>query len=447
MDLTEEHPFAERQLPFPADHALVEASRCLYCYDAPCMVACPTSIDIPGFIRSIATGDDLGASDTIFRSNVLGASCGRVCETEALCEGSCVLGPTGKPIEIGRLQRHATDAAWSVERPIPYASGADSGKSVAIIGGGPAGLSAAANLREQGHAVTIFERMPELGGLARYGIIPVREPNPVIEWEVAQVLALGVDVHTNVEVGRDVPIEEITGAYDAVLLTVGAGRYVFDIDLDGAPAKGVEDALLFIERSRTMHPGEIPVGRDVVVVGGGNTAMDAATIAVQLNVPRVTTVYRRTADDMTAYRGEYEFCLHKGVVFEFLTQPIAVETDADGHVTGLVCVDVIPGAHDESGRPRPQLGTERRTIPCDHVLLATGQAREPNLFELFEVPTLPDGRAEVDELFAGGPPGLWACGDAVTTGTQLSVVDAVAQGKVAAASIHAALVPTLDRVI
>lgn len=434
-DAATQGSFPERQQPFPRGQAALEAARCLYCFDAPCMVACPTSIDIPSFIKSIQTGDELGAADTIMRSNIMGASCGRVCETDALCEGSCVLGPTGKPIEIGRLQRHATDVMIETGAPIPYAPGADSGRTVAIVGGGPAGLAAAANLREAGHAVTIFERMDELGGLGRYGIIPVRQPNAVVAWEVEQVLALGVQARVGVEVGRDVSVDQLRGEFDAVLLTTGAGRYVQQIGLENADVAGVEDALVFIEQSRTKAPAQIAVGRNVVVVGGGNTAMDAATIAVHLDVPQVTVAYRRTQAEMTAYQTEVDFCLRSGVAFEFLAQPLRVVGEG-GRAVALECGRVVLGEPEADGRRRPQIGDERFQIPADHILLATGQKREPSLYEQLSVDLLPDGRPAVGVDAQTSVRGVFACGDAVSKGANLSVVDAVAQGRDAVLGIN-----------
>jgi glutamate synthase (NADPH/NADH) small chain len=431
--------FPERQQPFPSDHATTEANRCLYCFDAPCMVACPTHIDIPGFIKSIATGDDKGAADTIFRSNVMGASCARVCETDALCEGACVLGPTEKPIEIGRLQRHATDVVVNGDGRLPYDVGEPSGKRVAVVGGGPAGLAAAVHLRELGHEVAIFERQPELGGLARYGIIPVREPNEIARWEVSQVMAMGVETHTGVTVGEDLTLETLRDGFDAVLFATGAGAFVTDIGLENADAAGVEDALIFIEKSRTLDPTEIAVGNHVVVVGGGNTAMDAATIAVLLRAPNVTCAYRRTAEDMTAYPTEVDFCLREGVRFEFLAQPVRVITDEAGNATALECARVVPGEPDESGRSRPVVSDERFQIPADHILLATGQSREPGLFQQLDMELHPDGRPVIDEWFATSVDGVWSCGDSATTGAELSVVDAAQQGRLAAWGISMAL--------
>ena len=427
--------FAERLQPMVDDQALVEASRCLFCYDAPCMVACPTSIDIPSFIKRISTGDAIGAANKILSANVLGASCARVCAVEELCEEACVLHRDEKPIEIGRLQRFATDELIDRGMDIPYVAGAATSKSVAVVGGGPAGLAAAAALRVAGHAVTIFDRQPELGGLATYGIIPLREPTEIAMWEGEQIRKLGVEVRTGAEIGVDVQADDILRDFDAVFIGTGSGRNVIPIRLEGADAEGVEDALVYIERIRVDKPEDVPVGQHVVVVGAGNTAMDACTIAVRLGAPTVTCVYRRTAAEMTGYPSEFEFCKSEGVLFRWLTQPVRVVTDDAGQVTGLECVAVQLGAPGPDGRAAPVLSDERFVIEADHVLLATGQQREPSLFAAFGL-ELDGERPAVTGGFSTSNPAVFAGGDAVLSGKELSVVDAVAQGRDAGAAIN-----------
>jgi dihydropyrimidine dehydrogenase (NAD+) subunit PreT len=432
--------FAERLAPLTTDQAVVEASRCLYCFDAPCMVACPTSIDIPGFIQRISTGDRLGAANRIFEQNVLGASCARVCATEELCEEACVLDRAHeKPIEIGRLQRYATDLVVDGGLSIPYTPGPDTGKHVAIIGGGPAGLAAAAGLRVHGHAVTIFERQPQLGGLATYGIIPLREPTEIALWEAEQILALGVTANCGVEVGVDVDPQTLLNDFDAVFLAIGSGRNVADIGLHGADIPGVDDALEFIESIRTTPPEQVPVGEHVVVVGAGNTAMDACTIAVRLGAKTVTCVYRRTEAEMTGYPNEYDHCMREGVRFKWLTQPLRAVASEDGHVSGLVCVDVTLGAPGADGKAVTILGIEEQVIECDHVLLATGQNRETSVPVALGL-ALDGARPRTNsDGFSTSHASVFAGGDAVLSGKELSVVDAVAQGRDAAESIHAFL--------
>ncbi len=435
-----EADLSERLLPMSEQEAYAEATRCLYCFDAPCMVACPTSIDIPGFIKLIGTDDRLGSAQRILGQNVMGASCARVCAVEELCEEACVLEPNEGPIKIGQLQRYATDVVYRDPEGFRKAGlypGVATGRSVAVVGGGPAGLACAAQLRIAGHAVTIFERQPELGGLAMYGIIPLREPSDVALWEASQVLALGATARTNCEVGTDITVDELRSQFDAIFLANGAGARVSGIGLEGANADGVEDALEFIERIRVERPSNVPVGSNVVIVGAGNTAMDAATIAARLGADTVTCVYRRTQAEMTGYPNEYEHCLKDGVRFAWLTQPVRVVADDTGHVAALECrVVALDGAPAPDGRPTPRITDEPLMIECDHVLLATGQHREPDLYMQLGL-TVEWDRPAMTNPFQTTDLQVFAGGDAVLSGKELSVVDAVAQGRDAAHAISA----------
>lgn len=426
--------FAERVEPMSDRQALMEADRCLYCYDAPCMRACPTHIDVPGFIKQIAAGNRLGAARRIMGANVLGASCARVCAVEQLCEGDCVLEKHEKPIEIGRLQRYATDVL--IEQDLnPYAQGPDSGRSVGIVGSGPAGLAAAARLRQRGHAVTVYERLPLPGGLATYGIIPLREPREIIEWEVGVVRGLGAEIRSGVEVGRDVAPAELLERHDAVFIAAGAGARCAPIGIDTTGVEGVIDALDWIAEVRTEPLEGVPCGRRVVVIGAGNTGMDACTIAVRLGADDVTCVYRRGEGEMTAYPDEYRHARMDGVSFRFLTQPVGLEQQ-DGRVSGLRCARVRLGEPDASGRPRPVVDMDDQfTVPADLVVLATGQQREPTIFEAFGL-SVDGARPIVDpETLASSNPRVFCGGDSVLEGAKLAVVDASQQGNIAAASI------------
>ncbi len=333
--------------PLTAQEALVEANRCLFCYDAPCTHACPTHIDIPRFIKKISTGNLPGSARTILESNLLGATCARVCPVQELCEGACVLGSEHKPIMIGRLQRYATDYVYDRGIDI-FRPGTTTRKKIAVIGAGPAGLSCAGELARLGHNVTIFEKRPLGGGLSTYGIIALREPIEIALAEVEMIKRLGVSIETGVEAGRNIAIDRLRSEFDALFLGGGLGA-VPHMRIRGE--EHIEDGLAYIEQSK-IDPRAMKIGRNVVVVGAGNTAIDCATIAKRLGAERVTIVYRRTERQMTAYLHEYEFVKNEGVEFRFLTQPVRVILE-HGKITGLECVRMELGPPDASGRPSP----------------------------------------------------------------------------------------------
>ena len=418
------------QLPrLTPNAAAVEADRCLYCYDAPCTHACPTHIDIPRFIKKIASHNLRGSAETIFASNLLGATCARVCPVEELCEGACVLGADHKPIAIGRLQRFAMDYARD-HKSYPVVNAAPTGRSIAVIGAGPAGLSCAGELAKLGHAVTIFEKRQLPGGLSTYGIIALREPVEVALEETRMIESLGVRIKTGIEIGKDLPLADLHKQFDAVVISIGLGS---------TPGLGIEgeevivDGLEFIEASKTA-PASMSVGRNVLVIGAGNTAVDCATIARRLGSERVTMVYRRTDREMSCYGHEYDFARREGIEFRFLSQPSRVLLEG-GVPVGLECLRVELGAPDASGRPSPQPvpGTEF-VLAADQIVKAVGQEK-PALATLLGLKTR-KGFIAVDAGFQTSQPGVYAIGDCIRASGAASTVMAVEDGKLASAAIH-----------
>lgn len=422
--------------PLDPDEAVQEANRCLYCYDAPCIQGCPTHIDIPVFIRAIATGHLKGAARTILDANVLGATCARVCPTEALCEGACVVGKHQRPVSIGRLQRHATD--WIEERGEHlFTPGAPTGRTIAIVGGGPAGLGCAFELGRAGHKVVIFEARPEAGGLDTYGIVSYRLPTAVSRWEVAQVQALGVEIRAGVTVGQDVAFSDLVRDFDAVFLSVGLGPGP-RLAIPGEELAGVYDALDLIERHKRENYAGIELGERVAVIGAGNTAVDAATLAVRLGAAEVMILYRRSEAEMTAYRYEYEFAKAEGVRYHFLTAPTRIL--GKERVTGIECVRQTLGDPDARGRrtSRPVPGSEH-VLAVSSVIRAIGQGHPGELWQAWGLKHV-DGRLAVDpETMRTSHPRVFAGGDASGLTRDVTVVDAVEQGKRAAHAMAAAL--------
>jgi len=417
--------------------ALFEANRCVYCYDAPCTHACPTHIDVPAFIKKIASGNLVGSARVIFDANPIGATCARVCPVEALCEGACVEKTLmNKPIEIGRLQRYATDFAMSTGREVLKA-GEPNGRSVGVVGSGPAGLSCATYLARLGYAVTVYERRPLPGGLDTYGMAEYKMTQRVSTEEVRMVERLGVQFRLGTEVGRDISVEELESAHDGVFLGVGLGE-TGRLRIPGEELEGVYDALYVIERIKSRRWETVPIGRAVAVIGAGNTAIDAVTQARRLGAERVILVYRRGPSEMPAY--EYEYTLAKQDAVEFLWQTAPVEIiGTDGRVSGLRCVRTEPGEPDASGRAtvRPVDGTEF-DIKVDTVIKATGQQKMREFFASIPGVELdPAGRVMVDPQMRTGNPKFFAGGDCVNGGRE--AVDASQMGKLAAQGIHLAL--------
>jgi glutamate synthase (NADPH/NADH) small chain len=416
------NPLAESFPPLSAQEAIVEANRCLFCYDAPCTQACPTHIDIPRFIKKIATDNLAGSARAIFESNLLGATCARVCPVQELCEGACVLGAEHRPITIGRLQRYSMDYAYA-RKLDPFPTPPKAPGSIAVIGAGPAGLSCAGELARVGYAVTIFEKRPLAGGLSTYGIITLREPVEASLAEVEMIARLGVRIETEVEAAS---LAELRERFDAVFLAIGMGSTP---ELGIANEELVEDGLAYIEQSK-LAPQNLRVGQNVVVIGAGNTAIDCATIAKRLGAERVTMIYRRTQNEMTAYRHEYEFVKKEGVDFRFLTQPVRVLADG-GKVNGLECLRMALGEPDSSGRPSPKpVRGSQFIVDADQIVRATGQ--HALSFGLASNA----GKINVDASLETSVPGVYAGGDCIRVKGAASTVMAVQDGKLAAQAIH-----------
>ena len=418
--------FAEIHPAFNRQEALVEANRCLFCFDAPCTNACPTHIDVPRFIKKIASGNIRGSALTILDSNILGLSCSRVCPVEVLCEGACVLHRYNDlPIEIGRLQRYAMDHFYERNGSLDAVRIERRG-SVACIGAGPASLSCAAQLRRAGYRVTVFDRRPAAGGLNTYGVAQYKFRPADSQKEVELVRSLGVEFRLSVEVEN----EGLEKEFDIIFLGVGLGG-TLPMNIPGENLSGVIDALRFIARYKTS--GRVPVGRRVVVVGGGNTAIDAATAARRLGAEEVHIIYRRGEQDMTAFRFEYELAKQDGIRFHWFTQPAAIH-GREG-VERLECVRTVEGARGSS--PAVIEGSNF-DIACDMVIASIGQSRLLDFLARCRGIELKGGCVVVDPMTGQTANNRYfAGGDCVNGGRE--VVDAVAEGKRAAAGIARSL--------
>lgn len=425
-DHRSETAFEDFKLPLLADAAQVEATRCLFCADAPCIAACPTHIDIPQFIRKISTGNVRGSAKTIFESNILGMSCARVCPVEVLCVGACVYNHLEQPpIAIGKLQRFATDRAYEEGWEF-FTAGPDSGKRVALIGAGPATLAAAHELRRFGHACTIFERRSTLGGLNSTGVAPYKMKADRSLSEVSWVLSIGgVEVNTSAAVGEEISLQSLEQEFDAVFVGVGLGADS-KLGVTGESLAGVHGAVAWIE---SMKLGAVDVNnfKRAVVIGGGNTAVDATRELCGLGVPSVTMIYRGTRSGMSGYIHEWDAAITDGAKAEW--QTVVTQISGDGRVQCVHCIRV-----DAS---RKQVAGSEFTIEADLVLTAIGQS---NLTELLKGLTgirIEHGKIAVDQNGFTGRKGWYAGGDCSNGGKE--VVNAVAEGKLAAQAIHRAV--------
>lgn len=432
-----EKNFQEVEPGLTNQEAIEEANRCLYCYDAPCIQACPTGIDIPTFIKKIASGNLLGSAKTIMSSNPVGASCARVCPTEELCEGACVLNHSTKPIPIGNLQRYATDWAIHNNKTL-FKPGEANGRKVAVIGGGPAGLSAARELARLGYDVTIFEAAEKAGGLNTYGIVSFRLPQRISFWEVEQVEKLNVKIRTNAIVGKNVSVQEIIDHFDQIVLAVGMAQ-VPELGIEGENLDGVYDAIEFVKSTKDGELSNGFAGKRVVVIGAGNTAIDGATCSVRLGAKNVKILYRRTPEEMTAYEFEYDFAKMDGVEFRWLTAPKRIIGDESGKAVGIECYKMQLGEPEADGRRRPfAVEGSEHIIPVDAVIKAIGQTRHIELIEQLGLEH-EGGVVKVNpETLKTSNPKIFACGDVIfgKGKGEAMVVTAAQQGKEAAYAIH-----------
>lgn len=426
--------FSDIHPPLTRHEAFVEAERCYFCYDAPCTIACPTSIDIPLFIRQISADRPQGAAKTIFDQNILGGMCARACPTETLCEEACVReAAEGKPVKIGQLQRYATDVAMSEWSAHPYQRALSTGKSIAVVGGGPAGLSCAHGLARHGHEVTIYEARGKIGGLNEFGIAAYKTPDGFASLEVDFVLGIGgITVETGVALGRDISLADLRSKHDAVFLGMGLAG-VNALGIEGEDADGVADAVSYIADLRQADDlSRLSVGRKIIVIGGGMTAIDVATQSKRLGAEDVTIVYRREQDRMNASRYEQELAQTNGVRIKTGASPKALIKSGDT-VTGME----FEYTKDIDGRL--QRTGETFTLDADMIFKAIGQTFVAGpLSAETETFSLDGGRITTDDERRTGVEGIWAGGDCISGGEDLTVA-AVEDGKVAAQSIHRAL--------
>jgi len=448
----EKHPMAEQdpkkrihnfnEVPYGYDEktAIAEAKRCLQCKNRPCVAGCPVEIDIPDFIKEIAKGDFQKAAVILKNKTNLPAVCGRVCPYEEQCEGKCTLLKIGEPVGIGRLERFVADYVFEKgEKPpkIPKKSG----KKVAVVGAGPAGLTCAGDLAKMGHSVVIFEAFHAPGGVLMYGIPEFRLPKEIVKSEVEYIEKLGVEIQYDVVVGKTISVKELLDEYDAVFIGTGAGLPRF-LNIDGENIAGVYSANEFLTRVNMMKAYKFPeydtpieIGKKVATFGAGNVAMDCARTALRLGAEKSYIIYRRSEKEMPARNEEIEHAHEEGVIFKLLTNPTRFISDDAGHVKQVECIEMKLGDPDESGRRRPiPIENSKFKIDIDTALIAIGQSPNPLIPETVKGLTVQKwGNIETDENGRTNISGLFAGGD-IATGAA-TVILAMGAGKNAAKAI------------
>ncbi len=423
--------FGDLHPPFKAQAAVVESNRCLNCFDAPCASACPTHIDVPRFIKKIASGNLRGSALSILDANVLGASCSRVCPVQVLCEGACVMHRYNEqPIAIGRLQRFAMDAFHASGETLPRKTDEERPGKIACLGAGPASLAAAAELKQRGFQVTVFDKLPLPGGLNTYGVAEYKLPLADSLREIELIRELGVEFQFGVEIDGEAALAKLEDDFDYIFIGVGLGA-MHRLAIPGADHHGVIDALQFIADYKTGRTTKVE--GSVVVVGAGNTAIDAANAAARLGAKDVSILYRRTEEHISAFGFEYEHAKQEGVRFVWLTQPVAIHASE----AGIASVECVRMEITANGRLKPVEGSNFH-LKCDHVIPAIGQSPLLDLLAHCRDVRLKHGRVVVDRATGQtANPKYFAGGDCVNGGRE--VVDAVADGKRAGVAIAAML--------
>lgn len=420
------HNFLDLHKPLNQQQALAESDRCLYCYDAPCIQACPTSIDIPTFIHQIRSDDLLGSAQTILSQNIMGGTCARVCPTEVLCEEACVLNTANeKPVEIGLLQRHAVDHLVNNTNFQPFTRAHGTGKHIAIVGAGPAGLSCAHRLAMLGNDVTIYEAKTKAGGLNEYGLAAYKMTDNWAQKEIDFLLKIGgIEIKYQQKISN---IKELQQTHEAVFIGIGLDN-TYTLGLDDEYIYGVDDAVDFIEELRqTEDKSKLKIGNDVVVIGAGNTAIDAAVQAKRLGAANVTLVYRRGESQMSATDYEIDLARTNGVVIKLWSAPIKIK--------GKKKVKAIKFAQTQLCDGKLSLTDKHYQLRADRVLKAIGQKLGDSVFSEFEIQ---QGKLSVDQNYQTSEKGIYAGGDAIASGEDLTV-QAVEDGKQAAIAIDKAL--------